>query len=64
MFTEIFAIENGFKLIHHKDGCDYWLKYISEDSFYQIHADGSKIQYYDGDVFDLTFDQLVRELSK
>lgn len=64
MFTEEFAKENGFELIHHKDGKDYWLKYINEGSFYQVYGDGSRIQYYDGDVFDLTFEQLVRELDK
>ena len=63
MFTKSFAIQNEFSLINCSDG-NYWIRYMEADNFYQVNEDGSRIQFYDGDVFDLTFEQLVRELNK
>ncbi len=62
MFTKSFAIENEFSLVTCKDG-NYWIRYIDGEGFYQVNEDGSHIQYYDGDAFDLTFDQLLFELE-
>jgi len=61
-FNKPFAIQNEFSLVTCKDG-NYWIRYMESDNFYQVSEDGSKIQYYDGDVFDLTFAQLVKELE-
>lgn len=63
MFNKSFAISNQFSLINCSDG-NYWVRYIEGDNFYQVSEDGSRIQFYDGDVFDLTFEQLVVELNK
>ena len=63
MFTKEFAELNGFSFKHYPDGW-YWVKINPDDSLYQVSEDGNLIQFYDGDVFDITFDQLVSTLSK
>jgi len=67
MFDKPFAMANEFSLIKYENGngfSSYWIKYKSSESFYQVSEGGTKIQFYDGEVFDLTFDQLVYDLSE
>lgn len=62
MFDKAFAVANEFSLVQCSDG-NYWIRYIDNDNFYQVYEDGSRIQFYDGHVFELNFEQLVRELE-